>query len=142
MTISEKINRIQAIPKKIVEIERNRDRLKSPNAFRCENTGASAGTPDNTSEIRMVNYSSAGAEIEKLTAERDDLVKEIQAEIDEILSGEDAYAIDRREVIKSKFINGDTLKYISCKVIHRNYTTTKKMFQEGCEELKIALNCH
>lgn len=141
MTISEKIERIQAIPKKIMEIERNRERLKSPNVFSYENTGASAGTPDNTSEIQMVNYSYAGNEIEKLMAERETLVKDIQAEIDERLPGEDAYAIDRREVIKSKFINGDTLKYISCKVIHRNYTTTKKMFHEGCDKLKITLNC-
>lgn len=141
MTIEDKIKRIQAIPKRITELQRNRERLEDPKSTSYDNTGGSSGTRNNSSESKAVNYTQDGYDILKLKKEREILIKEIQAEIDEKLIGESAYIIDMREIVKSKYINGDTLKYISRNVIHRNYTTTKKMFGEACNKLKIALDC-
>lgn len=137
MTIKEKLQRIKAIPKRIVEIERNRSRLAGPQTSVMESTGASQGTPDNSSEARMINYSSDGTEIAELRKERQRLIEEVQDEIDRVLGGDSADDIDKREIIKSKLLDGDSLKYIGAKVVHRDYTTTKRLFKEGCEQLGV-----
>lgn len=137
MTISEKLRRIKAIPKRINEINRDRNRLLSPKITGFENSGASHSTGGNGAEKAMLDYADIGAEIDDLIRERERLIAEVQDEINGALAGEETRDIDRREVVKSRLIDGNSLKYIANKVVHINYTDTKELFREGCARLGL-----
>ena len=137
MTISEKLRRIKAIPKRINEINRDRGRLLAPRTGGFENNGASHSTGGNSSERTMLDYADSGKEIDELERELNQLVAEVVDEINAVLAGEEARDIDRREIVKSHLIDGSSLKYIANKVVHKNYTDTKALFREGCQRLGI-----
>ena len=137
MTIKEKIARIRAIPKRIAEIESDRSRLLEPKTCGFENTGASASSGGNGTEQANINYADEGKEIFELIKERQKLIYEVQLEINRTITGEDIKDIDMREVMKAHLLDERSLKFIASRIVHKNYTDTKKIYAEGCQRLGL-----
>ncbi|MBO5449794.1 MAG: hypothetical protein J5994_10795 [Ruminococcus sp.] len=134
MTLSEKIERLKQIPKRIAEIEEDRRRFLEASSCTGE---SSAHTDENSTENKMIKYSDGGKDIDMLKKERQQLIFEVATEIDERISGDGAVAVDTRRILKARFIDGEKLKTISQKVVFRNYTTVRRLFDEGCTKLGL-----
>lgn len=139
MTISEKIKRIKEIPKSIAENEEDRKRLINLTSVNYDKIGFSS-SKNNSAESKDICYTDKGINIDELTEERDQLIREIQSEIDSRITGTDVNSIDTRRILKLYFLDNHNLKQISSKFIYRSYSIVKSLFQEGCKKLKISLN--
>lgn len=137
MTLSEKLLRIQYIPKKIVELEINREILTTVKAPRYDSIGEGKGSRKNNAEISMQDATDTSSEIEKLRTERELLIAQVCKEIDDVICGEDIVSVDMRVILKKHLLKGFPLKKIAASVVHRNYKTTRDLYQEGCKILKI-----
>lgn len=137
MTLKEKLTRIRSIPNRISEIEENRSRLLAPKTAGFDSTGASVLSGTNGTESKNISFADEGKEINKLLAERNRLVNEVQQEIDDILKGDTVTDIDMRRIVKAREIDGRSLKFISNRIVHINYTTTKELYKMAVDKLGI-----
>ena len=137
MTLKEKLTRIRSIPNRISEIEENRSRLLAPKTAGFDSAGASALSGTNGTETKNISFADEGKEINKLLAERKKLISEVQQEIDDILKGDTVTDIDMRRIVKAREIYGRSLKFISNRIVHINYTTTKELYKMAVDKLGI-----
>lgn len=137
MTLEEKIKRIRMIPKKIADLEISRELRASVAAVQYENIGAGKGSRENSTETAMQDAASIGLEIEKLQAERKQLIAQVCDEIDKTICDDDITSIDMRIVLKEHLLIGISLKRIASNIVHREYKTTRYIYRNGCEKLKI-----
>ena len=140
MTISEKIERLHQIPKKISENQEDRDRLKSLTATQFDKIGDSA-SKNNSAESKNISYADKGRDNDILKSEYEQLKKDIQSEINSTIIGDDEKSTDMRRILKAYYLDGHNLKYIGNKIVNRNYTTVKELYKQGCNKLNIAPNC-
>ena len=125
------------IPKKIVDLEISRELRASVTAVQYENIGAGKGSRGNSTETAMQDAASIGVEIEKLQAERKQLIAQVCDEIDKTICDDDIASIDMRIVLKEHLLRGISLKRIASNIVHREYKTTRYIYRNGCEKLKI-----
>lgn len=137
MTFFEKVCRIQFIPKKIAELELNKDLVADVKAIRYDNIGAGKGSNRNSIESAMQKVVDIDNEIDALSMELEQLTVQVCEEIDNVICGEDANSVDMRIILKKKLLKNKNLKFIAIKVVHRDYGIVRKLYREGCAKLKI-----
>lgn len=137
MNLSEKIERLRIIPKKIVDLKLNRELgIHSSPQYDCIGSTRSINA-DNTEENNMIEFADDGEEIKRLIEEKDRLTAEVCQEIDKIIPDTSVDDLDRRSIMKSNLLKNMSLKAIANKVVHRDYKTVRAIFHETCDELKI-----
>lgn len=138
MTLEEKIQRIRMIPKKIVDLEISKELRASVHAVQYENAGNGKSSRKNSTESAMQDVVSIGEEIEDLLAEQKRLIAQVCDEIDQTICGEGLVSIDMRVILKEHLLKGTPLKRIASDIVHREYKTTRYLYRNGCEKLKIS----
>ena len=136
MTLEEKINRYRSIPKRIAELEIDKDICTSVKAVQYDSIGDAKGTPENNAERKMVDAAAISAEITELEKEHASIRLELKDSIDQAICGEDIHSVDMRMVLKSHLLQNVPLNQVAKKVVHRDYSATRKMYQEGFAMLK------
>lgn len=142
LTIDEKVERIREIPKKIVDLEITRDIKESVGAMRYDNIGAGKGSKRNSAEDALISAISIEEEISLMREERDALILEVCDEIDAKICDDTIKAIDMRVILKEHILRDKSLKQIARDIVHREYKTTRRLYQEGCEKLKYPAQSH
>lgn len=142
MTLEEKIARYRSIPKRVAELEIDKDICTSVKAVRYSNIGDGKGTPENNTEIKMVDAAVISVEIDELRKERDTLKLDILQEINNVIVGDGAHEVDMRIILKKHLLEGENIKAIANKVVHRDYGVTRRMYQEGLARLKNLTQSH
>lgn len=137
MTLEEKINRYRSIPKRITELEIDKDICTSVKAVQYDSIGDGKGTHGNRMETRMVDAAAISAEIDELKKEYDVLKLDILQEINIGISGDSIREVDIRTILKEHLLEGLNIKAIANKVIHRDYKATLSLYKTGCDLLKI-----
>ncbi len=136
MTIEEKIARYREIPKLIEDLQIDKEICTSVKSVQYDSIGEAKGTHENSTEKKLIDAAEIAAEIVQLERERDQLKLGILQEINCAISGDGAKEVEMRIILKSHLLTGNSLKHISCAVIHRDYGTTRKIFHEGLDLLK------
>ena len=144
MTIEEKIARYREIPKLIEDLQIDKEICTSVKSVQYDSIGEAKGTHENSTEKKLIDAAEIDTEIAQLERERNQLKLEILQEINCAISGDGAKEVEMRIILKSHLLTGNSLKHISCVVVHRDYGATRKIFREGLTLLKkpysISLN--
>lgn len=136
MNIKDKLKRLEAIPKMILEATLDRDRCINLSATSYDKSGTKSEAKENNTEKNMIAYAHDGKTIDELEAEKKQLYKEIEKEIDYIIPDDSADSVDKRIILKSKLLDNISLKKIASEFIHRDYKTVCNLFNEAYQDLK------
>lgn len=138
MTLEEKISRYRSIPKRIAELEIDKDICTSVKAVQYDSIGDAKGTPANNAERKMVDAAAIAAEIKELEKEYDVLKLDILQKINSVIDGNGVREVDMRTILKERVLYGRSFNYIANKVVHINRKSVSTLYHEGCSILKIS----